>query len=283
MSAPAPDPVPGARASRRARRASGSALPLAVRIALGLLGPLVVLGAWEAYCRLADVDDLLLPPPSQVGTALVDDRSILWDAFRVTGQEIALGLLAALAVGALLALAMHLSRVVRALLGPLVVGSQAIPLPVLAPILVFWLGFGVAPKVAIVAIICFFPITVATLDALDRVDPAYARLLRTMGASRLQRLRWVELPAALPAALSGAKVSVAIAAIAAVFAEYAGSEEGHGGLGRTIQSAQSNLATDRALAAVAILAAFAVLTTGALAAAQRFLAPWAHRGSDGAR
>ncbi|MGX6449163.1 ABC transporter permease, partial [Patulibacter sp. S7RM1-6] len=225
-----------------------------------------------------DVDEILLPAPTTVARTLVDDRSLLWHAFGRTAQEILAGLAIALVLGLLLALAMHLSRVVRAAMGPLVVGTQAIPLPVLAPVLVFWLGFGLAPKLAIVAIICFFPVTVATLDALDRVDPDLPRLLRTMGASRWQRLRWVELPSALPAALSGAKVSVAIGGIAAIFAEYAGYEQGQGGLGGVIQTAQLN--TARAFAAVAILAVFAVVTTGLLAGAQRLLAPWAGRRRD---
>jgi ABC-type nitrate/sulfonate/bicarbonate transport system permease component len=242
---------------------------------LGLVGPLLLLGGWQAYVRLGGVDDILLPSPTTVLRALHDDRALLWDAFLRTAQEILLGVAVALVVGTVLAIAMHLSRVVRAALGPLVVGTQAIPLPVLAPVLVFWLGFGLAPKLAIVAIICFFPVTIATLDALDRVDPELPRLLRTMGASRRQLLRWVELPAALPAALSGAKVSVAIGGIAAIFAEYAGYEQGEGGLGGVIQTAQLN--TARAFAAVAILAVFAVLTTAALAGLQRVLAPWAHR------
>lgn len=253
-------------------------LPLPARVLLGVVGPLLLLGGWQAYVRLADVDEILLPAPTTVARTLVDDRALLWDAFGRTAQEILYGLAIALVLGLLLALAMHLSRVVRAAMGPLVVGTQAIPLPVLAPVLVFWLGFGLAPKLAIVAIICFFPVTVATLDALDRVDPDLPRLLRTMGASRWQRLRWVELPSALPAALSGAKVSVAIGGIAAIFAEYAGYEQGQGGLGGVIQTAQLN--TARAFAAVAILAVFAVVTTGLLAAAQRLLAPWAVRPRD---
>jgi ABC-type nitrate/sulfonate/bicarbonate transport system permease component len=254
-------------------------LPRSVRIGLGIAGPLLLLGAWQAYVRLAHVDEILLPAPTTVARSLIDDRALLWSAFLRTAQEIVYGLVVALVVGLLLAIAMHLSRIVRATLGPLVVGTQAIPLPVLAPVLVFWLGFGLQPKLAIVAIICFFPVTVATLDALDRVDPDLPRLLRTMGASRWQRLRWVELPAALPAALSGAKVSVAIGGIAAIFAEYAGYQQGQGGLGGVVQSAQLN--TARAFAAVAILAVFAVLTTGALAVAQRLLAPWAHRRPGG--
>jgi len=265
----------------RASRPPGDRRPLSrpVRLLLGLVGPLLLLGGWQAYVRLADVDEILLPAPTTVLQALSDDRALLWDAFLRTAQEILFGVAIALVVGALLAIAMHLSRIVRAALGPLVVGSQAIPLPVLAPVLVFWLGFGLTPKLAIVAIICFFPVTIATLDALDRVDPELPRLLRTMGATRRQRLRWVELPAALPAALSGAKVSVAIGGIAAIFAEYAGYEQGEGGLGGVIQTAQLN--TARAFAAVAILAVFAIVTTGALAALQRVLAPWAHRRPDG--
>jgi ABC-type nitrate/sulfonate/bicarbonate transport system permease component len=246
-----------------------------VRLALGIVGPLLLLGGWQAYVRIFDVDEILLPAPTTVLRSLSDDRELLWEAFGRTATEILLGLLIALVVGALLAVAMHVSRIVRAALGPLVVGTQAIPLPVLAPVLVFWLGFGLTPKLAIVAIICFFPVTIATLDALDRVDPDLPRLLRTMGASRWQLMRWVELPAALPAALSGAKVSVAIGGIAAIFAEYAGYEQGQGGLGGVIQTAQLN--TARAFAAVAILAVFAVVTTGILAGLQRVLAPWAHR------
>lgn len=263
--------------ARRASRPPGDRRPLSrpIRLLLGVVGPLLLLGAWQAYVRLGDVDEILLPAPTTVLQALSDDRDLLWHAFLRTAQEIVFGLAIALVVGALLAIAMHLSRIVRATLGPLVVGSQAIPLPVLAPVLVFWLGFGLTPKLAIVAIICFFPVTIATLDALDRVDRDLPRLLRTMGASRWQLMRWVELPAALPAALSGAKVSVAIAGIAAIFAEYAGYEQGEGGLGGLIQTSQLN--TARAFACVAILAVFAVLTTAALAGLQRVVAPWAHR------
>jgi ABC-type nitrate/sulfonate/bicarbonate transport system permease component len=270
-----PRTAPAPRAADRDR----PPLPRPVRVLLGVLGPLLLLGGWQAYVRIGNVDEILLPAPTTVLHTLVDDRALLWEAFLRTAQEILFGLAIALVVGAGLAVAMHLSRVVRATLGPLVVGSQAIPLPVLAPVLVFWLGFGLQPKLAIVAIICFFPVTIATLDALDRTDPDLDRLLRTMGASRWQRMRWVELPAALPAAISGAKVSVAIGGIAAIFAEYAGYEQGRGGLGGVIQTAQ--LDTARAFAAVAILAAFAIVTTGALAGLGRLLAPWAHRRPDG--
>jgi ABC-type nitrate/sulfonate/bicarbonate transport system permease component len=130
------------------------------------------------------------------------------------------------------------------------------------------------PKLAIIALVCFFPIVVTTLDALATVDPDQLKLLRTLDASRWQAFRWAEAPAALPAALSGAKIAVAVAVIGAVFAEYAGSSEG---LGHLMLQAIPQLETARAYAAVVLLAAFAVLLFAALALAERRLVPWAHR------
>ena len=115
----------------------------------------------------------------------------------------------------------------------------------------------------IIALVCFFPIVVTTLDALAAVDPDQRKLLRTLDASRWQAFRWAEAPAALPAALSGAKIAVAVAVIGAVFAEYAGSSEG---LGHLVLTAIPQLETARAYAAVVVLAAFAVLLFSLLAA-----------------
>jgi NitT/TauT family transport system permease protein/putative hydroxymethylpyrimidine transport system permease protein len=141
----------------------------------------------------------------------------------------------------------------------------------IAPILVVWLGFGLGPKLAIIALVCFFPIVVTTLDALSRVDRDTLKLLRTLDAGRWSAFRFAEAPAALPAALSGAKIAVAVAVIAAVFAEYAGSSEG---LGHLILQAIPRLETARAWAAVVVLAAFAVALFYALDLAQRRLVPW---------
>jgi putative hydroxymethylpyrimidine transport system permease protein len=129
----------------------------------------------------------------------------------------------------------------------------------------------------IVALVCFFPIVVTTLDGLRAVDPEQHKLMRTLNATPAQTLRWVELPTALPAALSGAKIAVAVGGIAAVFAEYAGSEDG---LGHLLLQSIPQLETARAWAAVAVLAALAVFCFALLALAERRLAPWAHRPKD---
>ncbi|MBI5104786.1 MAG: ABC transporter permease [Solirubrobacterales bacterium] len=238
---------------------------------------LLLLGAWELYARAGNVDDFILPAPTEVGRALYDDRGLLWDNLLVTAQEVVLGLALALVVGAALAIALHFSPLLRRAVYPLLVGSQAIPIVTVAPLLVVWFGYGILPKLVIVALVCFFPIVVTTLDGLRSVEPEQHKLLRTLGASRWQAFRWAEAPAALPAALSGAKIAVAVGGIAAVFAEYAGSEDG---LGHLLLQAIPQLETPRAWAAVVVLAALAVCCFALLALAERRLAPWAHRRKD---
>jgi NitT/TauT family transport system permease protein/putative hydroxymethylpyrimidine transport system permease protein len=231
---------------------------------------LAFLGAWELYTRSGAVNDLILPAPTQIAEAIWQDRALLWDNLLVTLSEVVVGLLTALVLGFGLAVALHLSRTARRAVYPLLVASQAIPVVVVAPLLLVWLGFGLGPKVVIIALVCFFPIVVTTLDALRGVDEDTRKLLRTMDATRWQTLRFAELPAAAPAALSGAKIAVAVSVIGAVFAEYAGSSSG---LGHLILQAIPQLQIPRAYAAVVILAAVAVALFYLLSAAERWLNP----------
>jgi len=245
---------------------------------LGALGAvailLALLGAWELYADLGPVDPLLLPAPHAVARALWIDRALLWTNLRVTAGEVLLGVLVAGGAGFACAVALHLSLSLRRSTYPLLVASQTIPIPLIAPLLVVWLGFGIGPKLVIIGLISFFPIVVTTLDALGRVDSETIKLLRTLDASRLRILRHVELPAALPGLLSGAKVAVTVAVIGAVFAEVFGGSSS--GLGNVVQYAIPNLRTDRAYAAVLLLSAFAIALFGLLTLAERLLVPWAH-------
>ena len=233
-----------------------------------------LLAGWEAYTRLGGIDEIVLPAPTAILTALYDDRALLWSNFTVTAGEIGLGMLVALVLGLLCAIAIHFSAILRRALYPLLVGSQTIPIVLVAPLLVAWWGFGLGPKLAIVALVCFFPVVVPTLDALDRVDGDLRKLMRTLGASRWQTFRMVDAPAALPGVLTGAKLSVAIASIAAILAELAGSDAG---LGNLMLKAIPNFETARAFAAVLILSVFSVVLFGLLALAERRLLPWAHQ------
>jgi NitT/TauT family transport system permease protein/putative hydroxymethylpyrimidine transport system permease protein len=240
-----------------------------------VIAPLILLaifvGAWELYTQTGNVDSFILPAPHEIAQSLYDDRSLLLSNLSVTAQEVGLGVALALLIGGLLAFALHLSPALRRAAYPLLVSSQAVPFVILAPLLVFWFGFSVFAKLAIVVIVCFFPVVVTTLDALRNVDPELIKLMRTLDASRWQTLRMVEAPAALPAALSGAKIAVAVAVIGAVFAEYTGSEKG---LGHLLLTSTPQLETARAWAATVVLALFAVALFAALGLAQRVLVPW---------
>ena len=243
-----------------------------------MIAPLLLLalfvGAWELYTRVSSVDAFILPPPHEVAQSRWDDRSLLLSNLAVTAQEVGLGVVLALLVGGLLAFALHLWPPLRRAAYPLLVSSQAIPFVILAPLLVFWFGFSISAKLAIVVIVCFFPIVVTTLDGLRNVDPELLKLMRTLDATRWQTLRMVEAPAALPAALTGAKIAVTVAVIGAVFAEYTGSEKG---LGHLLLTSTPQLETARAWAATIVLAALAVALFSVLGIAQRVLVPWTRK------
>jgi putative hydroxymethylpyrimidine transport system permease protein len=248
------------------------------------LGALVVLaallGAWELYAVLGGIDAFVLPAPHEVATALWDDFDLLWPDLRTTAGEVLLGVLLAIAGGIACATAIHLSPVLRRAVYPLLVASQTIPIVIVAPLLVAWLGFGLTPKLAIVALVCFFPVTVTALDGLASVDPSLRKLMTTLGASRWATFRRVEAPAALPALFSGARIAVAVAVIGAVLAEQAGSSEG---LGHLILLAIPQLETARAYAAVVLLALLAIILFALLTVLERLLLPWARTDTEGPR
>ena len=175
----------------------------------------VLLGAWELAARLdvianaLHLEPFLVPAPSDIAQALWQDRGLLTDNAWVTLQEVLAGFALSVAAGVTFAIVLHLSPTSRRAFYPLLVASQTVPIVVVAPILVVWLGFGIGPKLAIIALICFFPITVNTLDGLGSVDPDLVKMMRTLDASRWQTLRRVEGPTALPYFFSGAKIAVA--------------------------------------------------------------------------
>ena len=237
--------------------------------ALILLG---LVAAWEVYVDVGSVNGLILPAPHAIAQSLFDDRSLLWTNLTVTAGEIVLGLALALVTGLVLAIALHRFRTVRGSVYPLLVSSQTIPIPVIAPLLVFWLGFGLAPKVFIIALVCFFPIVVPTLDALDAIDVEQLKLMGTLGASSRQMFRFVEAPAALPGLFTGGRLAVAVAAIAAFLAEISGATKG---LGLLVQQSTGELETARAYAAVFVLSLISLALFGLLGVLERRFVPWA--------
>jgi NitT/TauT family transport system permease protein/putative hydroxymethylpyrimidine transport system permease protein len=234
-----------------------------------------LIGIWELYSDVGgSTRRLFLPAPHRIASALYTDRSLLWSNFRVSAEEILLGIGAATLAAVALAVAIHFSRTLRRALYPLIVASQTIPIPMLATVLVIWLGFGIGPKLIVIAVVSFFPIVVTTLNALASVDPDLLKLMRTFDASRDRTFRHVELPSALPGVLTGAKVAVVVAVIGDVFAEQSGANSG---LGYLFQQSTNQLLIPRAYAAVVILSLFAIALFALLTLAERYAVPWAYQ------
>jgi putative hydroxymethylpyrimidine transport system permease protein len=247
------------------------------RWALPVVLVAALVGAWQlaassgALASLLGLEDFLVPSPAEIAGSLWDNRSLLAENAWVTLREIGLGFVCAVVVGVVFAVAMHLSETLRLAAYPLVIASQTIPIIVISPILVIWWGFGIGPKLAIVALVCFFPITVATLDGLRSTDPEAVKMMRTLDASRWGTFRRLEAPNALPQFFSGMRIAVAIAPIGAVFAEWSGSSSG---LGHLILLDNAQLETPRMFAAVVVLSAIAIALFGLIALAERRIVTW---------
>jgi putative hydroxymethylpyrimidine transport system permease protein len=233
-----------------------------------------LLGVWELYVDSGGANSVILPAPHAIAASLYDDRGLLWSNFLVTAEEILLGIAVAAVAALLIASAMHFFITVRRASLPLLIASQTIPVPMLAPVLVLWLGFGLLPKVIVVALVSFFSIVVTTLAAFASVDPDLIKLMRTFDASRWRTFRHVEFPAALPGVFTGAKIAVIVAVIGAVFAEQSGA---NAGLGYLFEESIPQLLTARAFATVVILSVFAITLFALLTLAERLTLPWAHR------
>ncbi len=245
------------------------------RLALTALG---LLALWQALVWLSGAPSFLLPSPARVASAWVDHAALIGSHFLITVSEILLGLLGGIIAGSLGALSITYFRPARRWLLPVLVASQAVPVFALAPLLVLWLGYGMASKVAMAMLIIFFPVTAAFLDGLRRTRPGWLDLARTMTRGRLTprraalaSLRHVRVPAALPALASGIRVACAVAPIGAVVGEWVGSSAG---LGYLMLHANARMQTDVMFAALLTLAAFSVALWLAVDTALRRALPW---------
>jgi ABC-type nitrate/sulfonate/bicarbonate transport system permease component len=239
------------------------------------LAPAAILAAlllvWEAAVRLTATPVWLLPPPSAVAATLVRERDLLFANARVTLVEVLVGFALALVAGVVLAIALDASAPLRRALYPLVIGSQTIPIPAIAPLLLIWFGYGLLPKVLVTALVGFFPIVVNMVDGLGAADRETDQLLRSLGANRWARFRLLRWPSALPALFSGAKIAVAVCVIGAVFGELVGAKAG---LGYLLTRAIAQFQTERVIAAIVLLSLIATLLFAAIALVERVAMPW---------
>jgi len=244
---------------------------------LPMLTLAALIGIWQlaassgALADLLGLEPFLVPSPAEIASALWENRSLLAENAWVTLREIVLGFLIGLAAGLGFAVLLRLSEMLRRIFYPLMVGSQAVPILVLAPVLIVWFGFGIGPKLVIVALICFFPIAVNAADGLRSVDPEAGKMMRSLDASRRQILWRVEAPTSLPFVFSGARIAATYAPIAAIFGEWVGADSG---LGVLIREDSARLETARLFAAAAVLAAIALTMFALLALAERRIVTW---------
>ena len=232
---------------------------------------LAILALWEGCVHLFDVQSWLLPAPSAIAVALFQDAGLLWRHTRATLSEIIIGFAVALACGVLLATAIGMSRVLERALYPFIIASQTIPIIVIAPMLLIWVGYGLAPKVIVVALISFFPIVVNMVDGLKSVDRDMVNLMRTLGATRKQIFFKVQAPTSLPYLFSGVRVAIAVSVIGAVIGEWVGSSEG---LGYLMLRSKPQFLTERVFASIVILSALGIGLFAMVGIVERLAIPW---------
>ena len=234
-------------------------LPAVCAIALLLL-------IWHTACDLDWVPNFMLPAPGAVLRALAEDFPMLLQHARVTLLEAFYGLMTGVSIGGLFT-----GGVLYRAVYPLIIITQTIPTIAVAPLLVLWMGFGAAPKVTLVALTTFFPITIGLLDGYASADKEAAALLRSMGASRWQLFRHLKFPAALSHFFSGLRVSSSYAVVGAVVSEWLGGFEG---LGVYMTRVRKAYAFDKMFAVIVFITAVSLLLMAAVTLLRRASMPW---------
>ncbi|WP_302261879.1 ABC transporter permease [uncultured Clostridium sp.] len=226
---------------------------------------------WELACKLFSIPLYVLPSPVQVIQSLFTESATLSHHAAVTVMEAVIGILLSLILAIVLGILMDCFPLVRQGIYPLLVVTQTVPMIVLAPILIIYMGFGIAPKILTVILMCFFPIAVSFSDGLAQVDEEYVHLVRSYGASRLSAYRLVKIPAAIPALLSGLKVSATYSISGAVVGEWIGAQEG---LGYYLLRVKNGYMLDRVFACVLIIIILSLCMNGLIRIYQHFALPY---------
>ncbi|WP_375599701.1 ABC transporter permease [Devosia sp. Naph2] len=260
-------------------------MPLLPRPSLRLLastGPaLISVGAvvlaWETYAAFSGISPTTLPAPSRVAAQVMEHRGALLDNAIPTLGATLLGFACSLAAALVFSVLIDFFRPLRRALMPVFVISQTVPLVAIAPLIVLWFGFGLAPKIMLVALVTFFPMLVALSQGFEATDRDIEALLASMGASRAKIFRLARLPSALPYFFAGLRISITYAVVGAIFAEYAGAAKG---LGIYILNAKNNFRPDLVLAAVLVSATLTLVLFGTTMLVQRVAMPWFQHEGD---
>jgi NitT/TauT family transport system permease protein len=233
---------------------------------------LVVL--WEALVRYFQIRGWLLPAPSAIVQAMIEWRSELVVHTAVTLYETLVGFAISIAISIPLAVAIVYSPLLQNTIYPLLLAMQSTPKVAIAPLLSLWIGFGAAPKIIVVFLVCFFPIIVATASGLSAVPPPLIDLIRSLSASQMQTFVKIRFPTAMPHIFVGLKIAITFAVIGAVIGEFVGSENG---LGYLILVSTSQSRTPLAFGALVLLTIISIVLYYGVALVERIVVPWAPR------
>lgn len=231
----------------------------------------VSLEIWEIFTTRGFVSSSVLPSPISIFSTLVSNRSVIWVNSLQTLAETVIGLMIAVLLGVAFGIALFLSAKLRKVLYPLLVVTQTIPIIALAPLLLIWFGFDLTPKVIVVVLYCFYPISIAVSGGLAAADDHLVDLMKSLRATRWQTLRYVQLPAALPAFFSGLKISTTYAITGAVVGEYVGAYKG---LGIYMETAAHADAINVVFAAILVIVSLSLVLLCAVILIEKWSMPW---------
>lgn len=245
---------------------------------LNQLLPVLTAGAllflWEMIVRLAQIPLYILPAPTNIIRALLVDYRTLLAHSRVTVSEAVLGMVLAVLLALLLGMCMDAFPVFKRCVYPILVVTQTVPVIVLAPIFIIYLGFGLAPKILTVVLMCFFPMAISFADGMANVDAAYINLLRSFGAGRWQLYRLVKLPAAFPSFISGLKVAATYSISGAVVGEWIAAQSG---LGYYMIRVKNGYMLDKVFACVVVIILLSLLMNGIVRLLQYIAMPYSRK------
>lgn len=231
----------------------------------------LVLLIWQLLCSFGIIADYLLPSPIKVAKAFAQSFDELMHHAKTSLLESFLGLAIGLVLACILAIIMDRFNIIHKMVYPLLVITQAVPVVAIAPLLVLWGGYGIAPKVVLIVIVCFFPIAIGLLDGLRSADHDQINLLRAMGAGRWQIFWHIKLPGALPSFFPGFKVSVSFSIVGAVIAEWLG---GNSGLGVYMTRVRKSYAYDKMFAVIFLVVAISLILVWLAGLLEKLCMPW---------
>ena len=235
---------------------------------------LLLLLVWEGLVRALSVPSYVLPAPTRMFAALWTDRATLASHACVTVLEALGGMGISLACAVVLGILMDANEGIKAAIYPILVVTQTVPMIVLSPILILYLGFGLAPKILTVVLMCFFPIVVSFADGMGQIDPAYANLVRSYGGTRLQVYTQVKIPYAMPSLLSGLKVAATYSISGAVVGEWIASQAG---LGYYLLRVKNSYALDKMFACVIVIILLSLAMNGLIWLIRKLFLPYLNK------